>query len=125
MQRKLAIILALSTVLLAACDLDEVIVTGSGEIVTQEEELSDFKRVDASDSFDVKIQQGESYSVVIRIDDNLQDDLAVSVRDGALEIDLARNIMTNNATMEADKWLQFRHSVRGRTLWFQLAIRHH
>jgi hypothetical protein len=102
MRIRLAIFLTLPVVLLAACDLDEVIVTGSGDIVTKEEDLSGFERVDASDSFEVDIQQGESYSVVIRIDDNLQDDLEVLVRDGTLEIGFARNIITNNATMEAD-----------------------
>jgi hypothetical protein len=99
---RLAIFLTLSVVLLAACDLDEVVVRGSGDIVSQEEDLSGFERVDASDSFEVDIQHGESYSVVIRIDDNLQDDLEVMVRNGTLEIGFARNIITNNATMEAD-----------------------
>ncbi len=102
MRIRLAIFLTLSVVLLAACDLDEIIVTGSGDIVTKEEDLSDFERVDASDSFKVDIQQGESFSVVIRIDDNLQDDLELMVRDGTLEIGFARNIITNNATMEAE-----------------------
>ncbi len=102
MRLRLAIFLTLSVVLLAACDLDEVFVTGSGDIVNQEKELSGFERVEASDSFKVDIHQGESFRVVIRIDDNLRDDLEVAVRDGTLEIGFARNIITNDATMEAD-----------------------
>ena len=102
MQIRLVIFLILSAVLLAACDLGEVRVRGSGDIISQEEDLSGFERVDASDSFNVDIQQGENYSVVIRIDDNLQDDIEVMVRDGTLEIGFSRDIITNNATMEAD-----------------------
>ena len=102
MSRNLAVLLFFSATLLAACNLDEVVVSGSGDIVTLEEDLSDFRRVEASHSFDVNIEQGESYSVVVRIDDNLQDDLVARVRDGALELGLSRNLITTNATMEAD-----------------------
>jgi len=102
MKMKLAILFLLGSGLLAACDLDEAVVRGSGDIVSLEQDLSDFDSVDASLSFEVDIRQGENYSVVIRIDDNLQDDLVVRVRDNTLEIGFDRNVVTTNTTMEAD-----------------------
>jgi hypothetical protein len=90
------------TGLSAGCDLDEVIVSGSGDVVTQEEDISGFDEVSASHNFEVNIEQGDSYEVVIRIDDNLLDDLEVTKRGDRLEIGFKRNIITRNATMEAN-----------------------
>ena len=59
----------LMVALLAGCAL--VHITGSGNVVTQEEPLSGFDRVEISHAFHVDIRQGESYRVVVRVDDNL------------------------------------------------------
>ncbi len=98
----LIVILIVLAGLSAGCGLQELIVSGSGDVVTQEEEFSGFNEVSASHNFDVNIEQGDSYKVVIRIDDNLLDDLEIAKRGDQLEIGFKRNIVTRNATMEAD-----------------------
>ena len=99
----LLITLLVLVVMTAGCDLlDEIIVEGSGNIVTQTEAFSDFDKVDLSYAFEAEINQGESYSVVIRIDDNLLDDLEVTKQGDTLKIGFKRNILARNATLEAD-----------------------
>lgn len=73
-------------------------------MVTQEEALSGFDKVDISQSFDVVITQGESFSVVIRVDDNLVEHLNVVKQGSTLKIGLKpnRNYIIRNATMEAE-----------------------
>lgn len=92
----------LATILLIGCA--QVTITGSGNVVTQEEALSGFDKVDISQSFDVVITQGESFSVVIRVDDNLVEHLNVVKQGSTLKIGLKpnRNYIIRNATMEAE-----------------------
>ncbi len=100
---KLIIIFILVTlVLLTGCD--QVPLTGSGNVVTQEEAISDFDKVDISHSFEVDIKQGENFSVVIRVDDNLVEHLQVEKQGSTLRIGLKDNraFIINNATMEAE-----------------------
>lgn len=103
---KYLVFFLVTSVILAAgisgCGLEERIIAGSGNIVTQEEDFTDFNRVEASHSFKLDIQQGDSYVVTIRIDDNLLDDLEVTNQNNTLKIGLVRNIVVSNATMEAD-----------------------
>jgi len=79
-------------------------ITGSGNVVTQEEAITDFDKVDISHSFDADISQGESFSVIIRVDDNLVDHLEVLKQGSTLKIGLKpnRNYNVRNATMEAE-----------------------
>lgn len=103
---KYLVFFLVTSVILAAgisgCGLEERIIAGSGNIVTQEEDFTDFNRVEASHSFKLDIQQGDSYEVTIRIDDNLLDNLEVTNQNNTLKIGLVRNIVVSNATMEAD-----------------------
>ena len=81
-------------VLLAGCTLAEVIsskvtsITGSGNVVTQEENITGFDKVDVSHAFKVDISQGQAFSVVIRIDDNLVQYLEVVKQSRTLKIGL-------------------------------------
>jgi len=81
-----------------------VTLTGSGDVVTQEEALNGFYKVDISHSFGVDISQGESFSVVIRVDDNLVEHLQVVKEGSTLKIglDTNRDYTIINATMEAE-----------------------
>ena len=92
----------LATILLIGCA--QVTITGSGNVVTQEEALSGFDKVDISQSFDVVITQGENFRVVIRVDDNLVEHLDVVKQGSTLKIGLKpnRNYIIRNATMEAE-----------------------
>lgn len=89
---------------LAGCTLlPEVSIAGSGRVVTQEFTLTGFDKVDVSHAFKVDISQGDTFSVVIRIDDNLVEYLEVVKRGSTLKIGLkpARRYGIRNATLEA------------------------
>jgi len=92
----------LMMVLLSGCV--PVTLTGSGNVVTQEESITGFDKVDISHSFEVNISQGESFSVIIRVDDNLVEHLQVVKQGSTLKIGLKpnRDYTTRNATMEAE-----------------------
>jgi hypothetical protein len=111
MKMKHRIILMLGSLIVVslACALPELpsisqeILTGSGNVVTQEEAISDFDKVDISHSFGVDISQGESFSVVIRIDDNLVEHLQVEKQGSTLKIGLKPDVsIVSNATLEAE-----------------------
>ena len=93
-------------VLLAGCTLvsEQVSITGSGNIVTQEENITGFDKVDVSQAFKVNISQGDTFRVVIRIDDNLVEYLEVVKRGNTLTIGLkpGRPYNIRKATMEAE-----------------------
>jgi hypothetical protein len=99
-----------SVALLAGCTLAEEIssrvtfITGSGNVVTKEENITGFDKVDVSNAFKVDIRQGDTFDVVIRIDDNLVQYLEVVKRGSTLKIGLkpGRAYNIRKATMEAD-----------------------
>jgi hypothetical protein len=82
----------------------QIPITGSGNLVTQEEPIIGFDKVDISHSFEVDISQGESFSVIIRIDDNLVEHLQVVKEGSSLKIGLDpnRNYTASKATMTAE-----------------------
>lgn len=78
-------------------------IAGSGNVVTQEFDLSGFDKVDISYGFITSVRQGDAFGVVIRIDDNLLDELRVEVEEGMLVIGFQPHHAYNiqNATMQA------------------------
>ena len=95
-------VLLIVAALIASCGINSL--TGSGNVVTQEESVADFNRLDVSHGFQIEVQQGDSFSVVIRADDNLLDEVQVVKRGGTLQIGLkpSRSYGLINATLEAD-----------------------
>jgi hypothetical protein len=79
-------------------------VTGSGNIAARQETFTGFDRLDLSDGFTVDVRQADSFSVVIRIDDNLERYLDVAQKGSTLQIGLKRNRPSTlrDATLEAD-----------------------
>jgi hypothetical protein len=73
-------------------------------VVTQEEDISGFDRVALSNAFKVDIRQGETFSVVVRVDDNLLDHLVVKKRGSTLKIGLMPGLSPTlqNTTQEAE-----------------------
>lgn len=102
MCKQIMLFVLLMAALLSACV--PVTITGSGNVVTQEESITGFDKVDISQSFEVDISQGEGFSVVIRVDDNLVEHLQVVKQDNTLKIGLKpnRNYTASNATLEAE-----------------------
>jgi hypothetical protein len=95
-------ILFIALVMVIGCT--QIPITGSGNVVTQEEPISGFDKVDISQSFEVDISQGENFSVIIRVDDNLVEHLQVVKQDNTLKIGLKpnRNYTASNVTLEAE-----------------------
>lgn len=96
-------VLLIVAVLTAACGLVSTL-TGSGSVVTQEEAITGFEELDVSHGFSVDISQGDTFSVIIRVDDNLVDHLQVVKEGSTLKIGLkpGRVYELENATLEAD-----------------------
>jgi hypothetical protein len=97
-----ALVPLLVVILLLGCA--QVTITGSGNVITQEEAITGFDKVDISQSFSVEIAQGEDFTVVIRIDDNLVEHLHVVKQGSTLKIGLDPNQSYTilSATMEAE-----------------------
>jgi len=88
------LVLALSLLTITGCTQvgraphwQDVSIVGSGNIVSQTRPLSGFTRVDAGLVFDLTIQQGEEYSVVLVADDNWVDYLSADVEGTTLVLD--------------------------------------
>lgn len=91
--------------LLAGCGLlEEITVTASGNIVSIEEKLAGFDRVEVGQAFVVDITQDDIFQVAIRIDENLVPYLDVFKRGRTLEIglDLRGRSILGRATMAAE-----------------------
>ena len=100
--RILAVFLAVAV--LAGCTLPgQISLTGSGNMVTQEKSITGFDKVDVSQGFEVDIRQGDAFSVVISIDDNVVQYLRVLKQGRTLKIGLEslRLYDIQNVTMEA------------------------
>lgn len=96
-------VLLIVAVLMAGCGLVSPL-TGSGNVVTQEEAITGFEKLDVSHGFLVDISQGDTFSVIIRVDDNLVEHLQVVKEGSTLKIGLkpGRIYRLEDATLEAD-----------------------
>jgi hypothetical protein len=76
-----------------ACDIPLGVKTvrGSGNVVTEEREVSGFDSVALSGIGRVIVTQGDEESLTIETDDNLMRYIESNVRNGTLELGLARN----------------------------------
>ncbi len=79
-------------------------IAGSGDVVELDRDLAGFDSLDISNAFDVEVSQGNEYSVIIRIDDNLVDYLEVSLVGSELNIGMesGRNYGFTSITLEAE-----------------------
>jgi hypothetical protein len=96
------LVLFLSVALLVGCTLPGNIITGSGNVVTQEEAISGFDKVEVSHTFNVDISQGETFSVVVNMDDNLLQYLEVVKQGSTLKIGLKTDRISRDSTLEAE-----------------------
>lgn len=79
---KLPVLLILVALLLSACGLRAV--RGSGKLVTESRNVSDFDRVSLTSSGEVILIQGEEESLTIETDDNVMRYVTSEVKHGAL-----------------------------------------
>jgi len=90
----------LTSGLLVGCIGD--IIAGSGNLVTEEMNFSEFTRVEVSSAFEVEITQSDSYSVSVTADDNLFDYIQVSKVGETLKIGLRTVSIRWPATLQAN-----------------------
>ena len=76
-------------------------VVGSGNLVTEEMDFSDFTIVEVGSAFEVEITQSDSYSVSITADDNLLDYIQVSKTGDTLTIGLKSGYSYQSLTLRA------------------------
>jgi hypothetical protein len=76
---------------LPACSLGDGI-DGDGQRTEENRDLHDFAGVIADGPLDVQVQQGDTTSVVVRVDSNLQRLVSTRVADGRLLIDVSEPI---------------------------------
>jgi hypothetical protein len=76
--------------------------TGSGTVVEHEFKVGSFSRLQVSSAFQVRVSIGKPPAVVVRVDDNLVDQLAVGVAEDGLRIGLEPRVSVSDATLEAD-----------------------
>jgi hypothetical protein len=110
MCKRIVLILLAATVLLSGCCCPWTVVRrvtrdinlrGSGVLVTQEMNLSGFKRLVISHAFEADVTQSDTYSVLITVDDNLVDHLDVSKRGDTLYVGMDDISLFGNATLRA------------------------
>jgi hypothetical protein len=66
-------------------------IRGSGNVITVERDFDGFDRLEISHAFSAEITQGRQFEVVIRLDDNLEDELDVRLSGSTLKIGLQSN----------------------------------
>ncbi len=86
---------------LAGCGV--VSLTGSGNILTQDEAITGFSKLDVSQGFQVTVSQSEDFSVVIRVDDNVAEHVVVDRSGRTLSIGLRphTSYFLSDVTLEA------------------------
>jgi hypothetical protein len=82
-------LLAVGVLLLSACNITAA--RGSGNVVTEERQVSGFDSVALSGVGEVIITQGDQESLTIETDDNLMRYIETEVRNGTLELGFASN----------------------------------
>ncbi len=59
---------------------------GSGNLITENRDITDFDFIECNIGADIDVRKGDTYSVTVTIDDNLMDNIRTEVSGGTLEI---------------------------------------
>ncbi len=79
-------------------------ITGSGNVVSREELITGFDKLESGWAFHIEISQGETFKVLVRVDDNLLEHIQVSKQGSTLFVGLkesSRQFNIKDATLEA------------------------
>jgi len=100
--------------------LSQISVTGSGNVITKELDLSGFDQVEVSGAFVADVTRGDSFSVVVRVEEKLEAHLRVQVVGSTLEVGWTPNLsILGTATREVEitmpelTGLEFSGATRG------------
>jgi len=78
------------------------ILTGSGNLKTEDYTFSDFKKVEISSAFEFEISKSSSYSVSVTADDNIIEKVQVTKEGDTLKIGLKPFIRLGSVTLRAN-----------------------
>lgn len=78
-----------------------IVVTGSGNLVTETFDFSDFTKVEAHNGFQVELTKSSTFSVEITVDDNVKEHLEVTKSGDTLRIRLTGFRNYSSVTLEA------------------------
>ena len=91
--KRVVALLSIVAFLLSACGLGTAkTIRGSGELITESRDVSDFERVSLTCSGDVIITQGEEESLTVETDDNIIEYVITEVKSGTLELSIKKGI---------------------------------
>jgi hypothetical protein len=85
----------------SGCLVNLPTVVGSGAVVDQAFEATDFDQIEVHSTFDVAVRLGPMRAVEVSADDNLMEYIEVKERGRVLEIGLSRNIQIRDGTLRA------------------------
>jgi hypothetical protein len=77
-------------------------ITGSGTLIIENYNFSNFTKVEAHNGFQVELTRSSTYSIEITIDDNLKEDLEVNKSGDTLSIQLKGTRIYNTVTLRAE-----------------------
>lgn len=77
-------------------------VTGSGDLVTQQKDFSDFTVIEAASGFKLEIFQSSLHSIAVTADDNVIDHIQLTKTGETLKIGLERGILFVSVTLDVD-----------------------
>jgi hypothetical protein len=77
------------------------VLTGSGDLKTEEYAFSDFNRVEVSSAFEYEIRQSNSYGISITADDNVIEKVQVTKEGDTLKISLETTPRLGSLTLKA------------------------
>lgn len=94
-------VLATGLVLAGGCG---GVISGSGEVVTETRSVEDFERLQVQSAFDVRVRDGETSEIILRVDEAIVDRVVVEVEEDTLRIGLDRGVRftLRDVTLEAD-----------------------
>ncbi|SKB82069.1 Putative auto-transporter adhesin, head GIN domain [Salegentibacter holothuriorum] len=84
------LLLIFSTILLVGCGAKKI--TGSGNVTTEKNRLTDFNSIEIAGDFDVKLKNGNTAMIEIEADDNLHSIIRAEVVDRTLFIKPSKEI---------------------------------
>lgn len=88
-----------AALIVTGCTLiDREVVRGSGELITEQYDLSGFDRVDAGRALEVRIRPGQEHVVSLTVDDNVVRYVTVTRRGTRLDLDVDDRVDLRDAT---------------------------
>lgn len=84
--KRVFVIAILSAVLVTSCDLLNICIRGNGKLVTEYHDVSGYNFIVNSTAIDVTVVEADTFGLIMMIDENLADNIVISVTAGTLEI---------------------------------------